>query len=153
VNDGSRDPAVPVTIGRATLDAIVAHARREAPRECCGLLVGRGRTVIDAVPTHNIEVGETRYRVDPRQHFALIRRLRGSDRTIVGAYHSHPSAPARASSSDVREAFDATFVYLIVSLAPADGPAVSAFVVVDGRAEPLQLAVPDDGAAALAGCG
>src|SRR5215813_5242603 len=36
-----------VRIDREALTAIVAHARRDAPNECCGLLVGRGAPPAD----------------------------------------------------------------------------------------------------------
>src|SRR5215475_6133606 len=37
----SRSRLADVRIDREALTAIVAHARRDAPNECCGLLVGR----------------------------------------------------------------------------------------------------------------
>jgi proteasome lid subunit RPN8/RPN11 len=33
---------------RAVIDAIVDHARREAPQECCGLLIGADGTILDS---------------------------------------------------------------------------------------------------------
>jgi proteasome lid subunit RPN8/RPN11 len=132
-----------VTVDRATLEAIRRHARREAPRECCGLLVGRGRRIDEAVPTRNVAAGNSRYRVDPRDHFSLLRRLRGGGQAIVGAYHSHPRGPATASPTDISEAFDETFLYLIVSLADDGAPATAVYVMTAGRAEPVALAVRD----------
>ena len=38
-----------VRVGRAALDAIVAHAREAAPAECCGLLLGGQAGVLEAV--------------------------------------------------------------------------------------------------------
>ena len=56
-DDGER-----VGIAAAVLEAVSAHARDEAPRECCGLLVGIGASIDEAVRTSNLEPGTTRYR-------------------------------------------------------------------------------------------
>ncbi len=75
------------------LDAIVTQARAEAPLECCGLLIGHGTIVTAAHPAHNVLASPTRYRVDPKDHFAAIREARTRALAVVGAYHSHPSPP------------------------------------------------------------
>ena len=105
---------------------MVGHARAESPNECCGLLVGTAGTIGEAVATTNTERGPTRYRVDPAEHFALVRRLRGTAADIVGAYHSHPRSPAVPSPSDVAEAISPLFLYVIVSLQAAE-PDVRAY--------------------------
>ena len=86
------------------LDAIVTQARAEAPLECCGLLIGHGTIVTAAHPAHNVLASPTRYRVDPKDHFAAIREARTRALAVVGAYHSHPSPPPIASPTDVRDA-------------------------------------------------
>lgn len=126
-------------IGGSVLDAIVAHARREAPNECCGLLVGAANVVERAVPTGNAAASPTRYLVDPAEHFALIRELRGTERDIIGAYHSHPASPAVPSPTDIAAAWSADFVYVIVSLEHEARPDVRAFVIGDGNYIPIEL--------------
>lgn len=114
--------------------AIVAHARREAPRECCGLLVGVGRRVRFAVPMVNRAASEVRYRVDDRAHLDLRRVLRGfaPPLGIVGVYHSHPASRAVPSATDVAEAYYPEWVHVIVSLAGAR-PRLAAFRIAHGR--------------------
>lgn len=96
---------------------MIAHARDDAPDECCGLLVGDGQAIDEAVRTSSVERSPTRFQVDPREHLALVKHLRGTGRDVRGAYHSHPRSPAVPSRSDLREAFYPEFVYVIVSLA------------------------------------
>ena len=122
-----------VRIPTLVLDAIVDHAKREAPYECCGLLVGPGGRIERAVATRNAVSSPTRYLVDPMEHFALIRELRGTGQDIVGAYHSHPASPAVPSPSDVNEAWDAEFLYVIVSLEDEARPDVRAFRIANGH--------------------
>lgn len=124
--------------------ALVAHARRERPRECCGLLVGSGARVVFAVPAHNVDpTPATRYRVDPRQHLDLQRVLRGvvPSLAIVGAYHSHPHGDAAPSPSDIAEAYDAGWVYVIVGLRARTAP-VRAFRIRGGRARAVPIRSP-----------
>ena len=102
----SRSRLPDVRIDREALTAIVAHARRDAPNECCGLLVGRaeglseaagpaeagtvgsaeagtvgpakaGPHVLEAIPCSNGAADPTRrYEISPVDYFAQIRRCR-----------------------------------------------------------------------------
>jgi len=105
-------------VRRTVLDAIVAHARRESPRECCGLLVGDGNSVVEAVAATNVADQPLRhYEVSPVEHLALIRRCRaestaGKPLDIVGAYHSHPRSIAQPSPTDLARACQ-NFLFVI----------------------------------------
>ena len=123
---------------RAVLEAIVAHARAEAPLECCGLLIGSADSIEESYPVENTRRSPVAFEVDPAGHFSAIRRARGLGRAVIGAYHSHPRSPAVPSETDVREANDPEFVHVIVSLA-LDRPEVRAFRITDGAATELQL--------------
>jgi [CysO sulfur-carrier protein]-S-L-cysteine hydrolase len=107
-------------------EAIVAHARAEAPIECCGLLLGTPALVEDAYRAANLRQSPTTYLVDPADHFAAIRRARAEGRRVVGAYHSHPRSAAIPSPTDRREAHP-DFVYVIVSLADPRTPDVRGY--------------------------
>lgn len=106
-------------VRRAVLDAIAAHARRESPRECCGLLIGSNGEVTEAVATGNVAPDPLRrYEVSPVDHFAQIRRCRASASQeqptlgVVGVYHSHPRSAPQPSPTDLEQAFE-EFLYLI----------------------------------------
>jgi desampylase len=128
----------------------VAHARRDAPHECCGLLVGRAGEILEAVPASNGAPDPTRrYEISPVDYFAQIRRCRRinaaqSERfAVVGAYHSHPRGGADPSETDVAEAFR-DFLFLIVGLgASIGGMEIRAYTFDNGRLTPMQLVVVD----------
>ena len=96
---------------------LLAHAREEAPRECCGLLVGTPDSVVRSVRARNLAEERTRYLVDPHDHFRAIRAARADRLEVVGAYHSHPATAPVPSPTDVNEAANGSdFLYVIVSL-------------------------------------
>ena len=96
---------------------MLAHAREEAPRECCGLLIGNGESVVRSVRARNLDAKATRYLIDPEDHFAAIRAAREEGLEVIGAYHSHPSSAPVPSPTDVAEANSGSdFLYVIVSL-------------------------------------
>ena len=134
---------------KTVLDTIEAHARRDVPRECCGLLIGTDTEVTEAVPASN-EADDPlrRYEVSPIAHLAQIRRCRelakatGVNVGVVGAYHSHPRSAAEPSPTDREQAFE-DFLYVIagpVEDAPLD---VRAYRLRDGHFEAVELIVDE----------
>ncbi len=124
--------------------AILAEARRERPRECCGFLVGRNRTVLFAVAMPNVDRSATRYRIDDRAHIDLRRALRrfGPALHITGVYHSHPAGPAEPSPTDLAQAFYPDWIHLIVGLGGRT-PVMRAYRLAMGAVERLALARAD----------
>jgi proteasome lid subunit RPN8/RPN11 len=108
-----------VRVDRRASDAIVAHARAEAPRECCGVLIGSAATVTEAAAAKNIADASTRFLIDPQDHIDAIRRARQRGLQVVGFYHSHPHSSAVPSETDRAEANYPDHLYLIVGLAAA----------------------------------
>lgn len=141
-------------IDRDALTAIVAHATREAPHECCGLLVGRGGTpaeepsVLEAVPCSNGAADPARrYEISPVDYFAQIRRCRRINEmqaerfAVIGAYHSHPHGTPEPSETDTGEAFQ-DFVFLIVGLGGA-GMQIAAYTLTGATFTQVPLTVVD----------
>jgi proteasome lid subunit RPN8/RPN11 len=108
---------VALRITQHVLDGLIAHARDAAPFECCGLLAGDGDLIDEYVRTRNARASEVAYEIDPREHIAVMKSLRGRGRSVLGAYHSHPRTAALPSATDVAEAhYERDFLYVIVSL-------------------------------------
>ena len=123
----STDQPGSLRVTESVLEALAAHARADAPNECCGLLVGRDDAIVDTRAARNLRASRTRYLIDPRDHFRALRDAREAGLAVIGAYHSHPAAPAEPSETDVREATCPGFVYVIVSLASGSEVAIRAF--------------------------
>ena len=76
---------------KEVIEEVVAHARQEVPRECCGVLIGNATTIVEAIPTRNLSDNQNRFLVDPQGHMAAVRRSRALGLEVVGFYHSHPT--------------------------------------------------------------
>jgi proteasome lid subunit RPN8/RPN11 len=122
------------------LETIVDHARREAPRECCGLLIGSHILIERAEPAGNLAVDPTRgYEIEPRDILAAMKRWRGTERAVVGAYHSHPRSRPEPSPTDLAQAFS-DFLYLIAGPVTGDVPiTVEAYRLEDGNFRRIQI--------------
>ena len=125
-------------IRQAIFDQIVSHALDERPNECCGLLIGRGEVIEDAVRARNVKRSATRFQVEPADHFAAIRRARSAGREVIGAYHSHPNGPSYPSETDRARLTDPSMFHVIVSLAHGTRT-VRAFRIAEGNFTPLEL--------------
>jgi [CysO sulfur-carrier protein]-S-L-cysteine hydrolase len=128
-----------IAVAAHALEAMVAHARREAPNECCGLLVGWPGRIDESVATTNLAASPTRFLLDPSDHIAINRRLRGSGREVIGAYHSHPHSAAEPSPTDIAEAHYPDFIHVIVSLADPANVDVRGYRIRSGRVSLVTL--------------
>jgi proteasome lid subunit RPN8/RPN11 len=106
-------------ITEAVRAAMIDHARRALPAECCGLLSGGDSVITNWHPLRNVaDRPETRYFATPEELFAAMRRIRDANQKLLGIYHSHPRTPAYPSASDVEMAFYPEAAYFIISLEP-----------------------------------
>lgn len=129
-----------MTTTRRVIDEIIRHAREALPNECCGLLLGTGSDIDEAVRTPNLRASPSAYLIDPAAHFATLRRVRTEGRQILGAYHSHTHSAPAPSASDVRESHYPEFVHVIVSLRDSV-PEVRAYGIGGGGYEERALAI------------
>ena len=135
-------------IRAGVVEAIAAHARRERPRECCGILLGTADELVEAVAADNVASEPLRsYEVSPADHIAQIRRCRDVAKAdglkVIGVYHSHPHSAAVPSPTDLDRAYE-EYVYLIAG--PADDSApleIRAYRLSGDRFVDLQLTATD----------
>jgi [CysO sulfur-carrier protein]-S-L-cysteine hydrolase len=125
--------------------AVLAHAYDELPYEMCGLFAGPPGTgeVRRFYPCRNAARSARVYTVDPRDHLRADRDAEGRGLELIGVMHSHTHTDAYPSATDVAQAPDPSWHYVLVSLrdtAPvlrsyriADGVITEEPVVVDGR--------------------
>ena len=119
---------------------IIDHAKRDAPRECCGIIAGRDGVPMQLYETRNVAAGNRFYEIDPAQLIDLeFREFPAQGLELVAIYHSHPESPAYPSATDVELAFWPDAVFLICSLADRDLPVVRGFRIRDDAINELTL--------------
>jgi len=130
-----------VSVDRSTWEAIRDHASRDAPHECCGLLLGRGDRVVTSWSARNIAASPAvRYEIDPQNHFAAVRGARELGVDVIGAYHSHPRSAPSPSPTDLAEAL-ADFLYVILGPVHDAGWHARAFELRHGNFEELGFVI------------
>jgi len=133
----------PVLISKEILEAMVQHAREEAPLECCGLLTGAGEQITHLTRMNNVLRSDRRYSMDPKSLFSFFKHLRSVRLKHLGIYHSHPSSEAYPSRIDVDECYYPECAYLIVSLKDTQSPSVRAFSISDQSVAERDLQIVD----------
>lgn len=87
---------------------IRGHARAEAPRECCGFILGNGETY----RTKNTATEDNRFRVSTEDYVAADRLD-----TIKAVYHSHPKSEEPSFSEfDKFNSISHDVIYVLFSL-------------------------------------
>jgi proteasome lid subunit RPN8/RPN11 len=111
---------------------MIAHARELAPHECCGILSGKNKTVIESYRITNIlatmseqelsrfegaklsdlkhlspeERADIAFQMDAREMAMAQRDIRSKNTDLIGFYHSHTASPARPSQTDITIAME-----------------------------------------------
>ena len=126
----------------ATYDDMVAHALDELPNEACGLVgAAPGTAKIERVyRCRNAAASSRLYEVEPLDHLKADRDAEARGLEIVGVYHSHTHTDAYPSPTDVKQAPDPGWHYVLVSLKDAE-PVLRSYRIVDGAIteEPVEL--------------
>jgi proteasome lid subunit RPN8/RPN11 len=123
-------------------DQMVAHCLTGLPDEACGLLGGdlaRGQA-LTCYPTRNLAASAKLYTVDPKEHLRADRDAESLGNSIIGVFHSHTHTEAHPSPTDVAQAPDPEWHYILVSLRDIV-PVVRSYRIVDGviTEEPVRL--------------
>ncbi|WP_121118397.1 Mov34/MPN/PAD-1 family protein [Croceibacterium ferulae] len=104
------------TVTSAVLAVMRSAAAAAHPRECCGLLLGRGQAIVQAVPAANVAAEPWhRFEIDPATLIAAHRAARAGGPAVLGYYHSHPTGDARPSATDQAQAAGDGRVWAIVA--------------------------------------
>lgn len=126
-----------MVISAAQREELLAHAREEAPNECCGWMrLGDGRVDV-VIRGINLRASPYGYELDPK---TLLAANEADDEGHgVAIYHSHPRSAAEPSQTDINLAVYPHWLYVIVSVSDDD---VRAWRIADGgvKEEAVELA-------------
>jgi proteasome lid subunit RPN8/RPN11 len=131
-----------VRIARTLLDEIVAHAVRDAPNECCGVIAGSDGTANGAHATENVAASPFRFEIDGLELMGLIDRFEAEGDELAAIYHSHTRSEPYPSQTDLNFAAMWPGVEWLIVGVPKDGePVVRHYLIEDGRIAEAELEV------------
>lgn len=90
-----------IEVTRDVIVTIREQARVSLPDECCGILLGEGARIDQALPAANVHPApEAHFEIDPQTLIDAHRAAREGGPQVVGYYHSHPGGSAEPSATD-----------------------------------------------------
>ena len=125
-------------ISRQLLDDVIAHARAEAPNECCGLIASRDGEAVAVHRARNAAASPLRYEIDGMEQYRIQTAIEDAGHDLGAIYHSHTRSAPEPSQTDINLAFYPDALYVIVGL-KGDEPDVRAWRIVDGQVSEAQL--------------
>lgn len=130
-------------IARELYDRIVAHARAEAPNECCGIVATSDGLAREVFPATNKFASPLRFEIDEPDLIRIWRAVDEADLEIGAIYHSHTRTPPEPSQTDINGAAQwPGALWIIVGLASDDGAHdVRTWAIDGGRVEQVELLV------------
>jgi proteasome lid subunit RPN8/RPN11 len=118
---------------------LVAHARADAPNECCGMLAAADGRLTSYFPAENEFKSPQRFQLDSADQIRITNEIEARGEEIGAIFHSHPNSEAYPSQTDVNLArWWPGVLWLICSLAGGE-PVVRGFAIDDGRIEEVEL--------------
>jgi proteasome lid subunit RPN8/RPN11 len=127
-------------IPRELYDQIIAHARADAPNECCGMIASRDGEAVQVYPTKNAAASPLRYEIDGAEQYRIQMAIEDDQLDLGAIYHSHTRSEPYPSQTDINLAFYPDSLYLIIGLAAGE-PEVKAYEIRDGKVQVAELQV------------
>jgi proteasome lid subunit RPN8/RPN11 len=141
------------------LAELIAHAREEAPNECCGVLavapspngpagatgsqrpaVLRGASAVRVHRAINTAASPLRFEIDGREVLRLIDAIEADGLELGAIYHSHTRTAPYPSQTDINFAAHWPGVeWVIVGLADRETPEVRSYLIDDGAVEEVAI--------------
>jgi [CysO sulfur-carrier protein]-S-L-cysteine hydrolase len=129
-------------ISRQLLDEVIAHAREDAPNECCGMIASSNGAAVAVHRARNAAASPFRYELDGMEQYRIQTAIEDAGLELGAIYHSHTRSAPEPSQTDINLAFYPEALYVIVGLKGPE-PDVRAWRIVDGTVSEAALEVED----------
>jgi len=130
-----------LNVSKSFAKEMIAHAREEDPKECCGVLAGSKGEFLKLFRMTNVDASPYRFSWDPKELFQVWKEMEDNDWEHRAVYHSHTHSAAYPSDTDIRLAGWPEAHYIIVSLEDKENPMMRAFRIVDGDVSEEDIAL------------
>ena len=126
----------PLLLDRDVYLQLVAHSYDGLPLEACGLLAAEPATgrVSRCYPTENEAASARVYTVPSKAMLLADRDAEERGLVLAGVFHSHTHTTAYPSPTDVAQAPDPAWHYVLVGLGEG-APVVRSYRIVEGTVE------------------
>lgn len=121
-------------------DEMVAHALKDAPNECCGMIASRDGEAVSVYRATNALHSPYAYEIDPQDLLRINNEIDDAGLEVGAIYHSHTRSDPYPSQTDINLAFYPDALYVIVGVA-GEEPQVRTFTIRDGQVVEADLVV------------
>jgi [CysO sulfur-carrier protein]-S-L-cysteine hydrolase len=129
-----------VRIDPALLERVVAHARRDFPNECCGMIAVREGRAVSVHEAANVAASPMRFEVDGLEVHRTIEGIEEAGGELGAIYHSHTRTEPYPSQTDINFAAGWPGIeWLIVGLRRDGELAVRSFRIDDGAVREVEV--------------
>jgi proteasome lid subunit RPN8/RPN11 len=129
---------------RPQLAQLIAHARRDAPNETCGIIGGKENRALKIYPLKNThKTPRVNFYADPLELLAAFREIEAKGWEHLAIYHSHCATEAYPSETDIARAYYPDAITLIISLAHPEQIVVRGFRIIEGKVIEITVEVDD----------
>jgi proteasome lid subunit RPN8/RPN11 len=131
-----------VRINAALVERIVAHARRDFPNECCGMLGVRDGRAVAIHEATNLAASPLRFEVEGREVLQAQEAFEDDGAELGAIYHSHTRSEPYPSQTDINFAAGWPGVeWLIVGLRREGEPTMRSYRIDGGVVTELDVEV------------
>ena len=117
---------------QAMVDQVLAHARRDHPDECCGVIAGKDGVATRLFEMTNAERSPTGFVFDSAEWLRVYREIDDADEDFFAVYHSHTMTEAHPSRTDVLWSRETEFAHWLLVSTRAATDEVRSYVITDG---------------------
>ncbi|NOQ64597.1 MAG: hypothetical protein GQ582_08810 [Methyloprofundus sp.] len=106
-----------ITLPRKIVQNLLHHAQQTPELEVCGLISSQDQQPYRSYAIKNAaDQPERFFQLDPQEQIQAMATMRDNNEQLFAIYHSHPTAPASPSKTDIALANYPEALYLIISL-------------------------------------
>lgn len=106
-----------ISIPRRIIQNLLHHAQQTPELEVCGLVSSQNNIPLHSYPIKNTaDKPESLFSLDAQQQIQAMAQMRDNNEQLFAIYHSHPTAPAIPSSTDIEQANYPDTLTIIISL-------------------------------------
>lgn len=133
-----------IQLSRKLTTQLLHLAQISPDAEVCGLIGAQDGVPVSCYPIANTDPNPaTRFQLDAKQHIAAFKQMRDNNEELFAIYHSHPSAPAEPSATDIAMASYPEALYLIISLNTKGVLEIRGFRIADQQSQEVTLSMTE----------